>query len=253
MQTTSHLRVLFALRLAVGVAALSAVAVPNALATALDVKASGEKTFYVYPRAGSSQVTIFSRSVLEDFTIVCNRVSGQWEVDPKNLEALRGRFAMRVNDMYTGIDLRDRDMRGPNWFDAARYPEITVDVSRVTDVRKASPNTATMNLVGVCSMHGRSNPVSIPCTLAYLDESPATTNLVKGDVLRIRAEFVIRLSDYGITGPPASEMIGVTVSNDQDIKVTIFGATGKPPAELAADQEPGAGGATTPSPPPTPP
>jgi hypothetical protein len=87
-------------------------------------------------------------------------------------------------------------------------------------------------------MHGKTNPVSIPCTLAYLDESPMTLNLVKGDVIRIRAEFGIKLADYGITGPPGSETVGLKVADKQDIKVTIFGATERPPDTLRPDTAP---------------
>ncbi len=241
------------LRLRVGAIVVLAALPQAARATALDVKASGEKTFFVNPRAGNSQVTIFSQSTLEDFTTVCNRVSGQWQLDPKNVESFRGRFAMRVEDMHTGIDVRDRDMRNSDWFDAARFPEIAVDVAKVEDVKKASANSATMKLVGTCSMHGKSNPVAIPCTLAYLDESPMTMKLVKGDVIRIRAEFEVKLSDYGIMGPPGTETIGVKVSDAQAIKVTIFGATEKPPAELTVDKEPATGGPAVPPPPPPPP
>src|SRR5512137_1392481 len=85
--------------------ALLAVLPPAGAQTALDVKASGEKTFYVNPRAGNSQITVFSQSTLEDFTTVCNQVSGQWQVDPRSLESLHGKFALRVEDMHTGIAL----------------------------------------------------------------------------------------------------------------------------------------------------
>jgi polyisoprenoid-binding protein YceI len=240
-------------RLIVSTAVMCGAVLPQAFATGLDVKASGEKTFYVNPRAGNSQVTVFSQSTLEDFTTVCNRVSGEWQVNPKDLETFHGHFSLRVDNMHTGIELRDHDMRGPDWFDSARYPEITIDINKVTDVKKASPNSATMNLVGTCSMHGHTNPVSIPCTLAYLDASPMTMKLVKGDVIRIRAEFTMKLSDYGLTGPPGTETIGVKVSDDQDVKVTVFGATEKPPAELAVDTQPVTGGAAVPPPPPPPP
>jgi polyisoprenoid-binding protein YceI len=206
--------------------------------TALDVKASGEKVFYVNPRAGNSQVTVFSQSTLEDFTTVCNQVSGEWKVNPKNLEALRDHFAMRVEDMHTGIALRDKDLRGRDWFNADQYPEIVVDITGVKDVKKVDANSATMKLLGTCSMHGKSNPVEIPCTLAYLDESPTTMHLVKGDVIRIRAEFSVKLSDYGITGPSGTETIGVKVSDVQSIRVTIFGSTERPPEDLKKDVEP---------------
>jgi len=236
----------------VGLVALGALGAPLALATALDVKASGEKTFYLNPRAANSQITIFSRAPLEDFTTVSNRVSGEWRVDPKNLESTRGRFAMRIEDLRTGLDVRDRDLRGPDWFDAARFPEIKIEISRVTGVKKTGPNTASMTLVGVCSMHGHTNPVSIPATLAYLDESPLTMKLGGGDVIRIRAEFTLRLSDFGVTGPPGTEMIGFRVANEQEVKVALVGVAGKPPEEVEVHQPRISGAAPAPAPLPPP-
>ncbi len=242
--------VLFGVGTAVALTALLAARPAAAQPAALDVKASGEKTFYVNSRAGNSQITIFSESTLEDFTTVCNQVGGQWQVDPKNLASLRGRYALRVEDLRTGIDLRDHDLKGPDWFDAAKYPEIVVEITKAEDVKKVNANTATLKLVGTCGIHGKTNPVSIPCTLAYLDESPLTKKLVNGDVIRLRAEFEFKLSDYGITGPAGSDTIGIKVADVQAVKVTVFGATERPPEPLRPDTQPAA---TSPAKPPPPP
>jgi polyisoprenoid-binding protein YceI len=219
------------------------------MAVPLDVKAKGKKTFYVNSRAGNSQVTVLSQSTLEDFTTVCNKVAGQCEVDPQNLELFKGRFSLRVEDLRTGIELRDKDLRSPDWFDAAHYPEVVVEVTKVEDVKKADPNTANMKLIGSCTIHGKTVPVTISGTLAYLDESPQTMKLVKGDVIRLRAEFDVKLSDFGVSGPAGSGTIGLKVSDVQNVKVTVFAATEAPPPPLAVDKEPAT---TTPVAPPPP-
>jgi polyisoprenoid-binding protein YceI len=238
-----------ALPFLIAAVALTLLAVPSAHATALDVKASGEKTFYVNPRAGNSQITDISRSTLEDFTTVANQVKGQWQLDPKNLEAMHGHFSLKVDDLHTGIALRDHDLRGPDWFDAAKYPDVVVDITHASDVQKTRPNTAKMKLIGTLSMHGQTKPVEIAATLAYLDESPMTEKLVRGDVVRVRAEFPVKLSEFGITGPPESAVIGVKVSDEQNVQVTIFGATERPPEELNIDVVPTPGPPVKPKPP----
>jgi polyisoprenoid-binding protein YceI len=220
--------------------------------TALDVKASGEKKFYVNSRAGNSQVTILSQSTLEDFTTVCNQVGGEWTIDPKKLESLRGRFALRIENLHTGIDLRDHDLRGAEWFDAAKYPEIVVEITKAEGAKKVNATTATLTLVGTCTLHGKTNPVSIACTLAYLDESPVTKKLVNGDVIRLRAEFEFKLSDYGVSGPPGSDTVGLKVSDVQAVKVTVFGATERPPDPLRPDTQPTNQAPVSPPPPPRP-
>ncbi len=204
--------------------------------TALDVKASGNKTFHMNSRVGNSQVSIFSESTLEDFTGVCNQVAGKCSVDPKALETFRGRFSIRVKDIATGIELRDTHMHGPDWLDAAKYPEIVMEITAVDDVKTIAGDTASMTLVGTCTLHGKSNSVRIPATVKYLDQTPATMRRVKGDLIRIRSKFGIKLSDYGVSGPAGSDAIGLKVSDDIEIRVTVFGSTEPPPDALEADE-----------------
>jgi polyisoprenoid-binding protein YceI len=215
---------------------LACMSAPLLAQTALDTKAAAAKTFYVDAQAGSNQVSFSSQSTIEDFTGVCNKVSGQCQLDPKNLESFSGKFSVRVEDMRTGIDLRDTHMRSEDWLDATKHPEIVIDVKSASDVKKTNANTATMNLVGACTIRGKTNAITIPATLSYLDESPETQKKVKGDLFRLRSEFKVKLSDYGVTGPKGTDFIGLKVSDEIGLKVTIFGSTEPPPKELQADR-----------------
>lgn len=215
--------------------------------TALDVKASGAKKFYCDSRAGNSQVSIFSQSTLEDFTTVCNQVQGECALDPRALEQLRGRFALKVDDLHTGIELRDTHLRGPEWLDEAKYPDVVITVEQIEQVKKTESSTATMTMVGKCSLHGKTNPVKIACTLTYLDESPTTMKRVKGDLLRLRAEFSIKLSDFDIKG--ASGAIGLKVSDELPIKATVYGSTEPPAAPLKTDKDTSGAAPAKPRPP----
>lgn len=204
--------------------------------TALEVKAAKAQTFYIDDQAGSNQVSFTSESTLEDFTGVCNKVRGSCEIDPKKLEAFKGRFSLRVADMKTGIDLRDEHMRSADWLDAAKNPEIVIAIDSVEDVKKSSANTATMTLVGSCTIKGKTQPVKVPATLTYLDETPETQRRTKGDLIRIRSEFPLKLSDYDVKGPQGTDIIGLKVNDTIKLKVTIFGSTTKPPEELGGDK-----------------
>ena len=208
----------------------------NTPTTALEVKASGQKTFYADSRAGNNQVTVLSESTLEDFTCVCNKVSGQCTFDPKKVESLVGKFSIRVEDIRTGIDLRDEHLRSADWLDAAKNPEVVITIEKVEDVKKSAPNTATMTLVANCALHGKSKSVRIPANLTYLDESPETMKRVKGDIIRIRASFDLKLADYGVTGPAGGNMVGLKVADTVGIKVAVFASTEKPGDDLKADK-----------------
>ena len=205
--------------------------------TALEVKASGTKTFYVDIRAGNNQVSVFSESMLEDFTAVCNKVGGHCTLDPKKVESLTGRFVLRIADLRTGIDLRDEHLRSSDWLDAANHPEIVIAVDRIERAEKITENSARMLLLGTCSLHGQTRDVRIPATLVYLDETPKTMRRVKGDLIRIRANFELRFSDYGVTGPKGSDIIGLKVADTLAIKITVFGSTEVPPRVLTGEKE----------------
>lgn len=221
--------------------AISAVAQDTAAQTrtVLDVKADGQKTFYVNDRVGNNQITFFSESTLEDFTGVCNRIGGQFTINPRHVESLTGRFSLRVENMKTGIDLRDRHLRSADWLDAGTHPEIVIEITGVEDVKKAAGDTAKMTLVGKCSLHGKTRDVRLAATLKYLDESPKTQRRAKGDLILLRSKFGVKLSDYGIGGPQGSDVIGLKVSNEIEVRVTVFGSTERPPDDLKADDASG--------------
>lgn len=213
-----------------------ALATQERAATALAVKATDARTFYLDQRAGNSQVTFFSQSTLEDFTGVCNRVAGECRVNPRRLEDFAGSFSIKVEDIKTGIELRDSHMRGPDWLDAANHPEVSVTVKSCENVKRSAENVASMDLVAACLIRGVHKDIRIPASLTYLDESPTTMKRVKGDLIRIRAEFGVKLSDFGIKGPIGADTIGLKVADDIQIKVTVFGSTENPPEALTPDK-----------------
>lgn len=206
--------------------------------TSLDVKAKGLKAFYIDSRAGNNQISIISESTLEDFICVCNKVSGVCHLDPQHLETFTDKFGIKVKDIKTGIALRDQHMQSQDWFDAKSYPEIVIKITKATDVKKIRPNAANITLVGTCSLHGKTNKVRIPCTLTYLDESPITMRRIKGDLIRIRGKFELKLSDYAVTGPKGSDTIGLKVANVLKVSISVFGSTERPPDPLKADTQP---------------
>lgn len=205
---------------------------------ALEVKAKEAKTFYVDEQAGKNQVTFLSKSTLEDFTGVVNKLRGKCLVDPTALEKLSGRFSVRVAEMKTGIDLRDEHMRGGDWLDAEKFPEVVIEITSADEVKKTDYRSASMTLVGKCTIKGVTKEVRLPGNLVYLDESPETQRLAKGDIVRLRSEFKLKLSDYGVTGPKGSDFIGLKVSDEIELKCSVFSSSEPPPDNLKADTAP---------------
>lgn len=206
--------------------------------TGLEVKATTAKTFYVDAQAGSNQVTFLSSSTLEDFTGVVNRVRGKCTLDPTHVEKLAGKFSIRVADMRTGIDLRDEHLRSADWLDAEKFPEVQIEVLSADEVKRTAAHTVSLTLVGQCTIKGVTKALRVPATLTYLDESPETQRRAKGDLLRLRSDFKLKLSDYGVLGPQGTDIIGLKVSDQLELKCAIFASSEPPPETLKPDATP---------------
>ncbi|HEX4850874.1 MAG TPA: YceI family protein [Puia sp.] len=61
-----------------------------------------------------------------------------------------------VSSINTEVDMRDNDLKGPNFFDAATYPKITFKSTAITP---DGPNK--FKLTGNLTMHGVTKPVTM--------------------------------------------------------------------------------------------
>jgi len=130
-----------------------------------------------------------------------------------------------VKSITTGVEERDTHLKGPEFFDAAKYPSITF-VS--TSVTKSSDSA--YSVTGNLTMHGVTKPVTLAVTA-----SPPFHHY--GSIRRgIEATTSVNRQDFGV-GVAAwnvpDESGGLLVGNS--VKITID-------AELVLQPEPGKGG-----------
>lgn len=155
---------------------------------------------------------------LETFTARTDRVTGRLTFDPSKRTG-SGRIVIDASSLDTGIDLRDEHLRGPQWLDTDKFKEIVFQTTRVEFVRGT-----TYRVTGNFTMRGVTRVVTTTADVRHLKESAQTRNAgFKGDVLQVRTNFNVRLSDYGvrITGPATGK-----VSNTVRISVTVYGQSG---------------------------
>ena len=203
------------------VAALAlAVAAP---ATAqLAVRSTGSKTVTLTDRVGKNQFTWTSDAPLEKIKGTAEGVSGSFTIDPKNVAGLRGTISAQVATMKTGSGTRDEHLRGAQWLDAARHPQISFTITSVSNV-KVTGNKATATATGTFSMHGVTKQMSIPFTITWLDESAATQKRAPGDLVMVEASFSVALKDFRVAG--SQGLIGSKVGETIAITAKLFGST----------------------------
>ncbi|MCW2517587.1 MAG: yceI [Mycobacterium sp.] len=111
-----------------------------------------------------------------------------------------GDVRVPVNTLTTGIAKRDAHLRGPEFFDVERFPDIT---AAVTAVDPKGPDTA--------EVHAR---LSIKGTTRAIDPLASVAELADGAV-RVTASLVMNRHDFGVDGNVLG-MVGddATVSAD---------------------------------------
>lgn len=185
---------------------------------------TGVQRFEIRP-GGASRVNVTSDAPLETIDGVSTAVSGNFTVDLANpSRQLTGRVVVASNSIRTGSDMRDEHLRGENWIDATRFPEIALDLVGTDLARPLAANAPVRgNLRGRFSLHGQTRDVTVPVTVRLVPLS-ATEHAgmaqfgINADMLRVQGEFRINLSDYGVS---IMAPLRLKVSNEIRVRVDL--------------------------------
>lgn len=179
---------------------------------------------------GRNSVTFKSEAPLEDIVGTSNDITGQIWFDPASPEkGGHGELTIPVATINTGIPLRDDHLKGADWLDADRYPNIVLKINKVNNVQKVKTTngaeTYDVTVHGDFSLHGKTQPVEFSGRITYLKESDMTRQRLSGDLLAARATFTVPLKNYSVTGPAGMDLIGSKVGETIDVEITLVGNT----------------------------
>jgi polyisoprenoid-binding protein YceI len=161
-------------------------------------------------------ITFESKMDIEDILGTTHTISGSASFDGRT-----GNFdlSVPVTSLDTGIKMRDEHLQGEMWMDAAKAPNIVFKGEKVVEKGEGKYEVS-----GKLSFRGAEKAVTIKVTAK---EIPAATakkfGLGDAGALRIRSEFRVKLSDYGIQIP---EMAAAKVSDVWTVNISVF-AKGK--------------------------
>lgn len=131
--------------------------------------------------------------------------SGQMLLDPKNPAACR----LEVRVPIAGVSTHSFDftgaLKGPDWFDAARFPVMTF---RSTAISVTGPDTA--DVAGDLTLHGVTRPVVFKATFNAAGVNPLDKTWSTGFEVR----GVIRRREFGVTKyePFISDDVRIVIS-----------------------------------------
>jgi polyisoprenoid-binding protein YceI len=164
---------------------------------------------------------------LESINGSASGVSGTVTFDPENPGSTKGKIIVAANSLTLPNTMQQGHMRGPQWMDAAKFPEISFEAKELKNA-KTEGDVTTADAVGTFTCKGVSKDMTIPVKLSYLkdklgDRTKGMPNAQQGDLLVIRSNFSIKRTDFGINPGQYNDK----VSEDIELNLAIAGASPK--------------------------
>jgi polyisoprenoid-binding protein YceI len=134
-------------------------------------------------------------------------VSGTLDLQPKNPAASKLSIKIPVASVTTTSDKLTGELKGDQWLDAGKFPEMTFVSTKVTPEGKDKAKVA-----GNLTLHGVTKPVTLDVTLVGAGVNPLNKKVTVG----FEAAVTLKRSEFGVkTYVP---LIG------DDLHLTIAGA-----------------------------
>ena len=119
------------------------------------------------------------------------------QVSPANSSVA---VSFTIDGLNTGVAKLDADLKAPNFFDAAKYPNVTFKSTQVV-----LTGATTADVTGDLTLHGVTKPVTLHVTLNKISDDKAKAGFsATGSLLR---------SDFGITTflPMVPDQVDLTI------------------------------------------
>lgn len=176
------------------------------------------QTFVADTKDARNQAQFVSDAPFEKINGLVSGLDATVMLNPKDItQKPMGKVKISINNIKTGIDLRDEHLRGEMWLNSVKFPYAEFQLIGIKDPSSKSLNDGQKvkaTLIGKFTVHGVTKDVEVPATLTYFKESDRTKSRTPGNLLVANASFNIRLSDYGVKIP---DMVVGKVSDEVQI------------------------------------
>lgn len=149
--------------------------------------------------------------------LMINNVSGRFTdftgnilYDEQDITKSAVSVKIQAVSVNTENKMRDDDLRSPNFFDVAKYPEITFQSSRI---EKQGDGYV---CAGTLAMHGVSKEITIPFTILGKIKDPWGNTRIG-----LEAELKVDRRDWGLTYSKALDSGGLIVGNEIKIDLNV--------------------------------
>src|SRR5262245_48693413 len=146
--------------------------------------------------------------------------AGAIQVDPAKPEASSVNFTIKAASIDTNNADRDNHLRTADFFDAAKYPEITFKSSKITSTGKDQ-----YDVTGTLTMRGVSKDITI--AVAYLGSAKDPGG---NDRASFELSNKLNRKDFGINWNKALDSGGFMLSDDVEVTISLETVKKKPEA-----------------------
>jgi polyisoprenoid-binding protein YceI len=137
--------------------------------------------------------------------------SGTIEGDPAHLESLQANVKIAAASISTADAKRDEHLKSADFFDVAKFPELTFVAKKVSGVKGSS-----FALEGDLTMHGVTKPVVLACEFTGAAKDPWGN-----DCAAFSASTKLNRKDYGILWNKSLDNGGVLVGEEVDVTIEL--------------------------------
>lgn len=194
-----------------------------AVTTAITAQAAPLNFDFKDPK-GVNNVVFKLDAPLESINGTSNGITGSVTFDPAAPASATGKIVVATETVKVPNPLMQEHLQGAEWLNAEKNKEITFELKSIGNAKTAD-NVTTADATGTFTLNGVSKEITVPAKVTYLPGKLAdrTMGKLQGDLLVIRANFVIKRSDYNIQ--PGKNLD--KVADDIDVSLSIAGAAPK--------------------------
>lgn len=169
---------------------------------------------------GHSEVSFQVRHLVTQVRGRFNDYAGTINLDPANLERSSVTFAIKAASIDTDVADRDKHLRGADFFDTDKFPEITF---KSKAIKKSSGDTYAV--LGTLTMHGVAKEITLPVAFLGTVKDPWGN-----EKAGFSTDLTLNRKDYGINWNAALDNGGAVLSDDVKISINLETQKEKPAA-----------------------
>ncbi len=194
-----------------------------AIASLATVAVAAPETFDFKDAKGVNTALFHLDAPLESINGSASGISGTVTFDPEKPGDAKGKIIVASQSLTVPNGTMNGHLRGAQWMDVAKHPEISFEVKELKSV-KTTGNDTTADAVGTFTCKDVSKEMTVPVKLTYLkDKLSQRLPSMKGDLLVVRTKFTIKRSDFNINKGQAEDK----VSDEIELTLSIAGAAAK--------------------------